>query len=416
MVDEGLILPNSLVSDIPIRINGYIPDNYDRSFTGALPASEALAKSLNIPAVLSLQEYGIEKFRRKLQSVGFTTIQYSSEHYGLPLILGGAEICLWDLASAYASMGRTLLNFYDNNGKYNPRDFKPPELRKNDAVVKNGLAWEAQNLSAASIWETFEAMKTVIRPDIEGDWQKFESSEELAWKTGTSYGHRDAWAVGVNSKFTVAVWVGNADGEGRPGTIGVSAAAPILFNIFNFLPDSDWFEEPYDEMSLLQVCTKSGFLAGLNCEKKDTLLAPTSGLKSKTCPYHKMIHVDNEEQFQVNSNCADIANINSKNWFSLPPLESYYYRRHHPEYREIPSMRSDCYSDDSGNTAMQLIYPFEQNKIYIPIDLDGEKSKAVFKATHRKPDKKIYWHLDEEYMGTTSVFSQYGFQSGSWKT
>ena len=403
-IDEGQNLSTSLVADVPVQINGYIPDNFDRSYSGALPASEALAKSLNIPAVLSLQDYGIEKFRRKLNSMGFHSIQFSSEHYGLPLILGGGEVSLFDLGSAYASMGRILGNFYNHSGKYVSSDFRKASISKNQFPEEKNTEWAYEHFSAGAIWETFEAMKTVIRPGVEGDWQRFQSSQEIAWKTGTSFGHRDAWAVGVNPKYTVAVWVGNADGEGKTGNTGISAAGPILFNIFNFLPSSEWFEKPHDEMTDFVICSKSGYISGIFCESSDTLSMPRAGLKSPSCPYHQIIHLDKKEEYRVNSSCVRTDDMVERKWFSLPTKEAHYYSKHHPDYQSIPPYMESCNHDEGKAHAMELIYPFKNNEIFIPTDLDGQKGEVVFKAAHAKPGKVIYWHLDDEYLGATDLF------------
>jgi penicillin-binding protein 1C len=184
-------------------------------------------------------------------------------------------------------------------------------------------------------------MKEVERPDAEGNWELFDNARTIAWKTGTSFGFRDAWAVGVNSRYAVGVWVGNADGEGRPGLIGVEKAAPILFDVFNILPNNaEWFYQPFDDMMRIEVCKKSGYRASEMCEK-DTVWGCKNGIKVKQCPYHKMVNLDKTEKYQVTSACEEPFNMAHKNWFLLPPLEEYYYRPKHPEYILPPTYRPD---------------------------------------------------------------------------
>ena len=182
---------------------------------GMVPADQALAMSLNVPAVRLLQQYGILPFKEKLIKAGITTLHYSPEHYGLPLVLGGAEVKLWDICGAYASMGRVLGHAYQYDHQYDRDDVHSPVLfMENDrqkggtaegqkggtAEGRNGnLMEEAPVWDAGAIWLTFEAMSTLRRPDQEGQWETFNSSRPIAWKTGTSFGFRDAWAVGVLS-------------------------------------------------------------------------------------------------------------------------------------------------------------------------------------------------------------------------
>ena len=106
------------------------------------------------------------------------------------------------------------------------------------------------------------------RPAGEENWSFFSNSQPIAWKTGTSFGFKDAWAVGVTPKYAIGVWVGNADGEGRPGLTGIQAAAPILFDVLNELPNtSEWFSIPYDELVAVEICQKSGYIAGVYCDE-----------------------------------------------------------------------------------------------------------------------------------------------------
>src|SRR5690606_22473669 len=232
-LEDGLITPDGLVEDIPTYIRGYQPLNFTRQYMGMVPANQALAMSLNVPAVRLLQQYGLLPFKEKLIKAGITTLRFSPEHYGLPLVLGGAEVTLWDICGSYASMGRILSHAYPYHHRYDPEDIHPPKLwlpedtkRREPKLIEKAPVWHA-----GAIWHTFEAMTSLRRPDHEGQWEVFSSSRKIAWKTGTSFGYRDAWAVGVTPGYTIGVWVGNADGEGRPGVIGLNAAAPIMFDV-----------------------------------------------------------------------------------------------------------------------------------------------------------------------------------------
>ena len=158
---------------------------------------------------------------------------------------------------------------------------------------------DAPALNAASVYFTLKALQQVKRPESEGDWMRFAGAKPIAWKTGTSYGHRDAWAVGVTDRFAVGVWTGNADGEGRPGLTGTLAAAPMLFELFGLLPDGHGFDPPYDDMVRAPVCRRSGHRANAECDVVDTLWIPKEGLRTPVCPYHRRVLVDASERHRV---------------------------------------------------------------------------------------------------------------------
>ncbi|SEM18649.1 penicillin-binding protein 1C [bacterium A37T11] len=406
MLSDGLILPNSLIADIPTQIGGYSPQNYDLGYDGAIPASRALSRSLNIPAVKMLQQYKYPRFYDQLKKVGINSLKQPADHYGLSMILGGCEVSMWQLAGAYASMARTLNHYDRNGGNYGPYDYHPPTYLKSDSEkqsAKRGTE-RASILDHASLYFTFQAMNEVMRPGEEALWDQFSSSKKIAWKTGTSFGFRDAWAIGLTSGYVVCVWVGNADGEGRPGLVGVERAAPILFDIFDLLPATPWFQPPLDRMVQTAVCRQSGYLAGPNCPDPDTLYIQVPGVKAPVCPYHRLVHVNKAETYQVTADCEASENIQSVPWFVLPPTMEYYYRTRHQSYRELPPYAPGCGNNNEQD--MELIYPKPNARIYIPLEIDGQRGRVIFSAAHRKAAIHIYWHLDDVYMGTTQHFHQ----------
>lgn len=405
MLHDGLLLPNSLMPDIPTQIAGYHPENFDLGYDGAVPASRALSRSLNVPAVKMLQQFKYERFYDVLQKMGITTLKKPADHYGLSLILGGGENTLWELSGAYADMARVLNHYTKYNGKYDPEDYHnpvysiPSEKKKPD-FEKSGL------LDAGSIYYTFQAMEEVMRPGEEMLWQQFSSSQRVAWKTGTSFGFRDGWAIGITPKYVVGVWVGNTDGEGRPNLTGISTAAPALFEIFRLLPVSrDWFEMPVGEMIKIKVCHQSGYRAGEYCDDTDEMWVPKSGLKAPVCPYHQLVHLSADEKWQVTGNCTPPNQIINKHWFVLPPSMEYYYKTKNYQYRVLPPFRPDCVQAENA-APMEVIYPKDGAKIYVPLEADGSRGRVIFNAAHRQAGVKIFWHLDDKYVGETKDFHQ----------
>jgi penicillin-binding protein 1C len=408
MLSEGDILPTTLVPDIPTQIAGYSPLNFNKEFDGAVSAKRALERSLNIPAVRMLRSYGTEKFNYQLKKIGMTTLNHTADHYGLSIILGGAEGSMWDIAGMYASMARTLEHFGRYKAKYDRNDFHPLHYLKaaDKKQVSTSSELESSSiLSAASIWCTFNAMEEVSRPDVESNWREFTSSQRVAWKTGTSFGFRDGWAVGCTPRYVVIVWAGNADGEGRPGLIGVATAAPIMFDIFKLLKASAWFDQPYEEMTQVDICKQSGHRASDICEDRDTMWIPTAGLRTSPCPYHQIVHLDLAGRYRVSSECESPSRMIHKSWFVLPPAQESYYKFRNPQYRTLPPYRSDC-NVTNKSAVMEFIYPKHSTQIYVPVELDGQTGKTVFEIAHRSSDAVVYWHLDEDYVGLTQGIHQ----------
>jgi penicillin-binding protein 1C len=393
---DGLILPKTLLNDTPTQIAGYHPKNFNKSYDGAVPADAALARSLNIPAVRLLRHYGLSKFYDKLQDLKLGTINKGANHYGLTLILGGAEIRLWDAVGVYGSMAR-VLNRYNNGGMYSPNDYFMPNYMQKDHSCK--IFVDDDIFGASNIWFVFKALSDKDRPVEGGDWNSYKSAQKIAWKTGTSFGFRDAWSVGVNPKYVVGVWVGNASGEGRPGLTGTQMAAPIMFDVFKILPKSKWFDLPLEDIVEAKICTKSGNLASVNCEEVRSEYIQKNGERSEVCSYHSLVHLNKEGNKRVNSSCYKVSDMQTKKWFVLPPVQAYYYKKVNPAYKDLPPWEENCRVNTEHNIG--LIYPKAGAQIFIPKDFNNVRQKIVFKAVHQNRKAVIYWHLDEKFLGTT---------------
>ncbi|WP_442787538.1 penicillin-binding protein 1C [Flavobacterium suncheonense] len=403
MLDEGELLPNTLVADIPTQISGYTPQNFNRTFDGAVPAHRALARSLNIPSVLMLQEYGVNRFYEQLQKFKLKDISQQPDHYGLSLILGGAESNLWDLCRTYAGLSSTVNYFNKNQGRYRTKEFAELNYEYGFEPDFGKERFQKTILGAGSIWLTYNAMEEVNRPEGDEAWKFYDSSLKIAWKTGTSFGNRDAWAIGTNSKYVVGVWVGNATGEGRPSLTGVTSAAPVLFDVFNLLPKAKWFDMPYNDLAEVEVCKLSGHLAKEECPKIKQFVS-LKGRSTTVCPYHKTIHLDRSEQFRVNSSCEDVENIVARSWFILPPVMEWYYKNQHIEYRNLPPFRSDCQA--SQTAYMDFIYPKANAKIYLTKNFNSEIQPVVLKVAHSQRDAALFWYVDEVFVGKTKTFHE----------
>jgi len=401
MLDAGEVLPGQLVPDVPTRIGSFHPENFDRTYSGAVPAEQALARSLNVPAVRLLRAYGTDRFATLLRRTGLTTLDQPASHYGLSLILGGAEGTLFDVAGVYAGLGR-IVNRSNRGEVVDDALFPLSYLEAPDARPDHEPA-TGPPIGPGAAWLTLQAMLEVERPGAEFAWRAFSSSRRVAWKTGTSYGYRDAWAVGVTPRYVVAVWVGNADGEGRPGLTGYSAAAPILFDVFDLLPGSGWFEEPPRELVDTTVCARSGMRRGPYCTEGRFRLVTRRALDSPPCAFCRLAHLDAAGRWQVHGDCEPVADIHNVPRFVLPPAMEAFYRLRHADYRPLPPLRPDCQGavGPGGSGSLAIVSPREDAVVYVPLEIDGAQGRVVFEAAHRDPAAVVFWHLDGEYEGQT---------------
>jgi penicillin-binding protein 1C len=226
--DDGLVGPNSVIDDMPQSFDGYTPENFDRTFRGEVRASEALQYSLNLPAVRLLNELGAQKLAALLRAAGVAIAgpNHANGDFGLTLALGGAGVTMRDLAVLYAGLA--------NGGAVRPLVWTM-EAEGRSAESQGGFQMFSPD-SAARISSIL-----ADAPALEGRAPSSlsESAPAVAYKTGTSYGYRDAWAAGHGGGYTVVAWMGRADGASRPGETGRKAAAPLLMDAFDMLARFD---------------------------------------------------------------------------------------------------------------------------------------------------------------------------------
>lgn len=405
-IDDGIITPGQILPDIPVYYQGFSPKNFDKQFRGAVPANLALRSSLNVPFVSLLKDFTFEKFHHKLTRLGLHSLNRPAGHYGLSLILGGGDVTLWEMTGLYAGLARTLQSYNGNKGqnRYDRTDFARLTYQAG-ADTKSEKTREYQ-ISAGAAWHTLQAMQMLRRPDAESNWQQFNNSQSIAWKTGTSYGHKDAWAIGLNSTYVVGVWIGNADGEGRPDLTGVAAAAPLMFSIFDMLGGNANFPMPVADMEMVSVCKQSGQRAGANCPDVEVVPMANSTLKTPSCHYHRLLHLDETEKYMVNSMCYPVHKMVTKPWFILPPAQAWFYKKYNADFSLPPDYRDDCNTQAKGQ--MEMIYPRNLTKVFVPVEIDGQPGKVVFEAAHQNPETKIFWYLNDEFIGETIRNHQLG--------
>jgi len=395
--DKGMIAPTSLIADIPTQIAGYTPKNFDKSYSGAVTSGDALTRSLNIPAVKLLQDYGLPKFHELLQDLHLKSINKPADHYGLSLILGGAEVTLFNLVSAYRGLSKSLQIYTENESQYAKSDYDLIRYHYKDKSKK--ALNNKSPINAGSIWQMLEVLSNVERPRAEAGWKSFTGGRKVAWKTGTSFGHRDAWAVGMDGTHVIGVWIGNADGEGRPGLTGLNYAGPVLFDVFGTLPVGEWYSMPYDNLDEVDICKHSGYRIGRSCTDTLNMTLPVGMSALSTCDYHQTVSTDTDGQYIVDPTCHPSSEIVQKTYFKLPPTQAYYYRRHSPDYKSIPPIKPGC--ESALSEVLEIIYPYPNADVSIPVDLNGERQSVIFSAAHSDPKSKVHWHLDNIFIKTT---------------
>lgn len=378
MLDNGMLLPQQLVMDVPTRIGNYKPENNVNTYCGALRADEALSRSLNIPAVRELREYGITQFLDYLKLCGFTTLDRSAEYYGLPLILGGGEITLYEAVLAYASFVNACSNVNIFNKQF--------------------------PVSAGAAYLTLNALEKGTRPAEEALWQSYAASRKIAWKTGTSNGKRDAWAIGVTADYTIGVWVGNAEGQGSENLRSMATAAPVLFDLFSIMPNpKEKFSVPSYALCEQKVCADSGFAAGESCNETKIALRPSAAPLGKLCPYCKIVSLTPDKKFQatvsdMKGEYEGFLPVTEKR-FVLPPSIEYYYTKQAFGYKHLPPFLPD--HQFAQREELSILFPEQGAQIILPIEIDGTPGNTVMQAASRSKSAVLYWDLDGDFLGET---------------
>lgn len=397
MLDAGLLLPTALQADVKSQFGAYSPANFDLQYRGAVPAQQALAESLNIPAVRQLATFGVAPFKDDLNQLGLSSIDKPADHYGLSLILGGAETRLTELTQAYAALPYAV--------RQQRRDVPTLQYLTH---TKSGTFTLPFSVGAAYL--TLDALTHVERPDSEGSWRDYSKSQTIAWKTGTSFGLRDAWSIGSNGRYTIGVWVGNADGHAAPVLTGGQTAGPVLFDLFRQLPMSNWLTAPLSDLTDVEVCRADGFPSRFDCPSTRTQKPKATALRLDV-GYMQRLWLDDSGRYQLAQGCLKGHSSHSETRLVLPLAMAWFYQQHHPEYQAAPPPHPAC---NSGNDeAIAILSPVSSGSIVLPLQSDGTLGAAVFRAVTRVRDETLDWHFAGRYLGRTHTPHQMAIQAPS---
>jgi len=261
-----------------------------------------------------------------------------------------------------------------------------------------------QLLSVGASWLTLEALQKVTRPDVDFYWRNFSRQIPVAWKTGTSFGSKDGWAIGMNGQWTVGVWVGNFSGEGNVEIGGAKAAAPLLFDIINQITDSQkplWFKEPDRDLKSVEICISSGYPAGPLCPEKSMIAVPISAVQSGVCSFHRQFLVDEATGKVVCSQCWDGLHTKMVTGFILPPAAQRIYQRAGRWVDYVPQHLASCPASGENPERLEIVYPVNNISILVPRDFDGSFEQVVFQANSQVRDTRLFWLLDDNLIGET---------------
>ncbi|HEV7621119.1 MAG TPA: penicillin-binding protein 1C, partial [Flavisolibacter sp.] len=376
-MDEGLLTPKTILNDVPVNYRGYAPENYDKKFNGFVSVENALEHSLNIPAVKSLQSLGIEKLISKLITADFKQIKADHNKLGLSMILGGCGTTLEQLTGLFSS--------FANNGTYSPIQFTKPSVHLK----------RVQLISPAASYLITDILSKVARPDFPINWQATERMPKIAWKTGTSYGRKDAWSIGYNIRYTVGVWVGNFSGLGIPELSGANTATPLLFKIFNTIDyqnDADWFQLP-KELEQRKVCSETGLVPGPYCtsEVLDYYIPLISS--TKQCQHIQELKVSPDSSMVFCEVCAPASGYVKKLYRVLSPEMQDYYISNSIAFQKIPPHNPNCDKLFKGEGPV-IISPANGTEYFI----NNKDPEPIQLLAHTSGDvTKVYWYINDVF-------------------
>ena len=388
-IDEGIMTPRSILTDVSVNYNGYTPENYDRKFYGAVSMEFALEHSLNVPAVKALGVIGKDKFVQKLAAANFDQVKKDQKKLGLSMILGGCGSTLEELTGLYTT--------FANQGKY-----LRPLYRLDDT-----LRQPVQLTSAASSFMINETLSEINRPDFPLNWQSTERMPKIAWKTGTSYGRRDAWSIGYNKNFTIGVWVGNFSGQGIPELNGSNIATPLLFRIFNTLDynhEQDWFSKP-DEVDIRKVCSESGLVPGEHCKQIVTDYFIPLISSTQNCTHLREVEVSEDERITYCKSCIPPDHYKKK-WYKNHSTEMHnYYTELQLAFEKIPPHNPEC--EKIFREGSPLIISPQNGAEY----LLSKKIKEPIRlsATVGNDVSRLYWYINDRFYKTSDAHSRQFF-------
>jgi penicillin-binding protein 1C len=383
--DDGLLIPDSYLLDIPTDYAGYVPENYDGTYRGRVSVRDALVQSLNAPAVRVLQSERVEEFVKLLRRGGLTSLDRDPSRYGLPLILGAGEVRLVDLTNFYATLAE--------GGLHRPATV----LRRAHAEPTRLFSREATALVT-------DVLAEVKRPDMPRAWQMAREMPAVAWKTGTSYGHRDAWSVGFSERYSIGVWAGNFDGHGQKGMSGSEFAAPLLFDLFRAIEGDAHLRRP-DGLGIatIEVCAISHQLPTEFCRERTRVEYIPDRTHLRACELHRAMLVDAKSGERLAGDCVSQTAHRTVIVTVQPPELVAWWRAQEQPFEALPPLAKRC-SDVATDAPPKIVSPDGATPYRLRRDAPLEFQEILLSA-QTSDAAQLFW-FDDGVLVAAGVPSQ----------
>jgi len=412
-IDAGLLTPKMTITDVPVNFEGYAPENYDQKFNGYVTMDYALGHSLNIPAVKSLKALGKDVLIRNLALCGFRQVDKDRNKLGLSMILGGCGATLEELTGMYsilANDGRWVRPVYTLDDSVPAEPKLRNAWRPANAAIPRGAPGGQRILSPAATFMINDILSKVNRPDFPVNWTSTVHLPKIAWKTGTSYGRRDAWSIGYNKKYTVGIWVGNFSGVGVPELSGANVATPLLFTVFNTIDyndDESWFSQPAD-CDIRMVCTETGlppadFCGHLVTDYFVPLVSP-----SRKCDNMQEVFVSPDEKISYCRVCLPQSGYKKKLYKIVPPEMREYYEANKMLYTPIPPHNPMC--EKVFLEGGPVVVSPANGSEYLINRKDPEPLQLRCRAGNDVA--KVYWYINDKFYKTSEAAGRQYFVPG----
>ncbi|MBD2751989.1 penicillin-binding protein 1C [Spirosoma validum] len=347
--DAGVITPKTKLNDVPTNFNGYEPDNYDRRFNGPVTAEFALANSLNIPAVALLKEIGTPNLVSTLQNAGFSAIKKQAKELGLSMILGGCGVTLEEITRLYTALanGGKLEPLRFNSNATSPLPLREGDINRDSVSSSSFLRGGVTILSPEAAYLVTNTLTQITRPDLPNNFDNSYHLPRIAWKTGTSYGRRDAWSIGYNQRYTIGVWVGNFSGVGVAELSGANTATPLLFQLFNVLDynsTTSWFQKPRinSKLSMRLICPETGNVPGDFCTNPVTDYCIMGVSQYRRCQHQKAIFTNMAGTISYCAHCLPDSGYVRRPYPNLAPELVVFYQNRHIPFEAVPAHNPAC--------------------------------------------------------------------------
>ncbi|MBF9143589.1 penicillin-binding protein 1C [Hymenobacter sp. BT439] len=404
-VDKGIVTPKLKLPDVPTNFSGFRPENFDKSCAGEVTVERALTYSLNIPAVRVLAEVGVPAFTDKLRAAGFRSVAKVAPRLGLSTILGGCGATLEELTGLYAALA--------DGGRY-----APPSLVLNQGPKPTKDKSPATNTSLTSPAAAFlitDILAQRTRPDLPMGYQNSRHLPKIAWKTGTSYGRRDAWSIGYNQDYTIGVWVGNFNGQGSPALTGADVASPLLFDLFNALAynSPNRWAVPPATLDFRLVCAETGLVPGEHCPNQliDYYLPGTSS--ARRCEHQKEALVSADGAVAYCRACVPATGFRRQLFPNLLPEVLAFREAQGLPSSRLPPHNPTCRlvrADDGAGTALAITSPLDHAEYVLD---RHDKQQMLLSCAAGSEVRQVYWYVNDRFLRAAAATERVFFRPPS---